>query len=91
MYYCRIYMEYPEDLGVITGKMINQTQKEWIDNMLNGNFSSSVKMARELFKKIADQTDLIWIRTVSESDFWEIMMDDQTLSQNDGNLTIIFR
>ena len=84
-------MEYPEDLGVITGKMINQTEKEWIDNMLNGNFTGSVRMTRVLLKKIANLTDLIWIRTVSESDFWEIMMDNQTLSQNDGNLTIIFR
>ena len=84
-------MEYPEDLGVITGKMINQTEKEWIDNMLNGNFTGSGRMTRVLLKKIANLTDLIWIRTVSESDFWEIMMDNQTLSQNDGNLTIIFR
>ena len=40
---------------------------------------------------IANQTQMNWIREVSESDLWEILMDDESFSQNSGNFTNSFR
>ena len=40
-----------------------------------------------MLKTIANQTQTDWIRDVSELDFWEIVIDDQSFSKNDGNIT----
>lgn len=40
-----------------------------------------------MLKTIANQTQTDWIRDVAGLDFWEIVIDDQTFSKNDGNLT----
>ena len=42
---------------------------------------------RNLLRFVANQTQMDWIKDVSESDFWEKAIDDQSFSQTNGNFT----
>ena len=42
---------------------------------------------RNLLRIVANQTQMDWIKDVSESDFWEKAIDDQSFSQTNGNFT----
>ena len=44
-----------------------------------------------MLREIANQTQMDLIRNISESEFWKIIMDDQSFSQIDGNITGLIR